>query len=89
MPRRKKGIPRVVISTEEIERIFVLPTLRNDLIGTRDIAIIERLYAAAMRRSEVAQKELSHLELDKFLLQLVEDKGLKDRRTPINKRVVE
>lgn len=89
MPRCKKGIPRVVLSPEEIERIFVLPTFRNDLIGIRDRAILELLYASAIRRSEVARLKLSHLELDKFLLQIVEGKGLKDRRIPINNRAVE
>ncbi|MET1256792.1 tyrosine-type recombinase/integrase [Aliikangiella maris] len=89
MPRCKKGIPRVVLSPKEIESIFVLPTLRKDLIGIRDRAILELLYASAIRRSEVARLRLSHLELDKFLLQIVEGKGLKDRRIPINNRAGE
>ena len=88
MPRCKKRIPRVVLSPEEVERIFVLPALRNDLIGFRDRAILELFYASAIRREEMARIRIPHIELDKCIMQVVEGKGLKDRRIPISSRVV-
>lgn len=86
LPKCQKGLPRVVLSPEEVERIFVLPSLRCDLIGIRDRAILELYYASAIRRSELVRIKTGHIELAKRILQIVEGKGLRDRRLPIAKR---
>lgn len=86
MPRCKKQLPRSVLSPEEVEQIFALPMLRCDGIGVRDRAILELFYATAIRRSELAGLKLSHIDLDKQTLMIIEGKGLKDRHLPIAKR---
>ena len=86
LPRCKKGLPRVVLSPEEVERIFLMPMLRGDYIGIRDRAIMEVYYATAIRRSELVRMKISHIELGKGILMVVEGKGLKDRRLPIAQR---
>ena len=86
MPKCKKGLPRVVLSPEEVERIFMLPALRGDLTGIRDRAIMEVYYATAIRRSELVTIKLEDIELDKRILMVVEGKGLRDRRLPMAKR---
>lgn len=86
MPKCQKRLPRSVLSPEEVERIFVLPLLRGDLVGIRDRAIMEVYYASAIRRSELVRIRLSHIDLDKQLLMIVEGKGLKDRYLPTAER---
>jgi len=89
MPKCKKGLPRVVLSPEEVERIFAMPMLRGDLIGVRDRAILEVYYATAVRRSELTRIKLEHMDLDRRILMIVEGKGLKDRRLPVARRACE
>jgi integrase/recombinase XerD len=86
MPKCKKGLPSSVLSPDEVERIFVLPSMRGDHVGIRDRAILEVYYASAIRRSELTRLKLSHIDLSKQLLMIVEGKGLKDRHLPIAKR---
>ncbi|GAA6139691.1 site-specific tyrosine recombinase XerD [Arenicella sp. 4NH20-0111] len=83
MPRCKKRLPRSVLSSEEIERIFAVAMLRGDPIGIRDRAILELFYATAIRRSELARLKLSHIDFDKQVLMIVEGKGLRDRHLPV------
>lgn len=89
MPKCKKGLPRVVLSPEEVERIFAMPMLRGDLIGIRDRAILEIYYATAIRRSELTRIKLEHMDLGRRILMIVEGKGLKDRRLPVARRACE
>lgn len=86
MPRCKKTLPRSLLSHEEVERVFVMPMLRGDQIGIRDRAIMELFYASAIRRSELVRLKLSHIDLDKKILMIIEGKGLKDRHLPIAQR---
>lgn len=83
LPKCKKGLPRVVLSPEEVKRIFVLPALRNDPIGIRDRAILELCYATAIRRSEITRLEVGDIDINQQILQIVEGKGLRDRRLPV------
>lgn len=89
MPRCKRSLPRAILSPEEVKRIFALPMLRNDGVGIRDRAILELFYATAIRRSELSRLRLSHIDIDKRLLMIIEGKGLKDRHLPIAKRACE
>lgn len=86
LPRCKKGLPRVVLPPEEVERIFTMPMLRGDRTGVRDRAIMELYYASAIRRSELVRLKLSHIDLDKRILMIIEGKGLRDRRLPLAQR---
>lgn len=89
MPKCKKGLPRVVLSPEEVERIFALPLAKGDSTGIRDRAIMELFYASAIRRSELVRLKTGDLDLDKQILMVVEGKGLRDRRLPIAQRACE
>lgn len=86
MPKCKRRLPRSILSPDEIKRIFALPMLRGDGIGIRDRAILELFYATAIRRSELTRLKLSHIDLNKQTLMIIEGKGLKDRHLPIAKR---
>jgi len=86
MPQCKKRLPRAVLTLKEVERIFEMPMLRGDDIGTRDRAILELFYASAIRRSELVRIKLSHIDINKRLLMVIEGKGLKDRHLPIAER---
>lgn len=86
LPRCKKGLPRSILSPEEVESIFLLPVLRGDLDGIRDRAIMELYYASAIRRSELTRLRTDHVDLKKQVLMVVEGKGMKDRIIPIAER---
>ena len=53
MPRREKRLPKHVLSIAEVERVLALPK-QHEVLGLRDRAILEVLYATGLRRSEVA-----------------------------------
>ncbi|MFL0800717.1 MAG: tyrosine-type recombinase/integrase [Agarilytica sp.] len=86
MPRTQKKLPRNVPSYEEVELILRQPLLRGNELGILDRAIMELFYASAIRRSELIRLRLSHLDLKKRIVMVVEGKGMKDRRLPILER---
>ena len=76
----------MVLSSEEIERIFAVPMQRNDLVGIRDRSILELFYASAIRRSELVRLNIEHIDLHDRILTVLEGKGLRDRRIPVARR---
>ncbi|MCP4769417.1 MAG: tyrosine-type recombinase/integrase [Gammaproteobacteria bacterium] len=86
LPKCQKRLPRVVLTFEEIERIFAVPMLRGDLIGIRDRSILELFFASAIRRSELVRLNIEHIDRNERILTIVEGKGLRDRRLPIARR---
>ena len=57
-----------------------------NLHGVRDRAILEVLYATAIRRSELTRLKVDDIDLVNRILRVEEGKGLKDRRLPIAER---
>lgn len=86
LPRSQKSLPRSVLTHDEIERVLMMPMIRQDERGIRDRTIMEVLYASAIRRSELVRLKLDHIDLSKQTLMVVEGKGLKDRVLPIAER---
>lgn len=86
MPRCKKGLPAAILSHEEVERVFMLPMVRGGEMAIRDRAVLELLYATAIRRAELVRLSVQHVDLENRVLSVVEGKGLKDRRIPIAPR---
>lgn len=48
MPRREKRLPKHVLGIAEVERVLALPK-QNEILGLRDRAILEVLYATGLR----------------------------------------
>ena len=54
LPRAQRRLPAAVLTAEEAEAVLAVPDV-GDLFGLRDRAILEVLYARAMRRSELTR----------------------------------
>lgn len=79
-PKLSKRLPRV-LTTEEVE------TILNSDLSKRDRAIIEVIYAAGLRVSELCSLNLNNINLDMKFVRCV-GKGSKERIIPIGRKAV-
>lgn len=85
LPRRGARLPRGVLSVAQVDQLFACIDLaaRN---GVRDRAIVEVLYAAGLRRAELAALRLDDVDLARALVWVRCGKGGKDRVVPLGVR---
>ncbi len=83
-PKMWQLIPEV-LSMEEVDALLAQPK-RDDLIGARDCAMLELLYATGIRVSELCSLRINDLS-DTFVK--VRGKGKKERVVPVGKRAIE
>jgi len=82
-PKSDSHLPRV-LTRQQIDGLLAGLTARtgtNDPVAVRDLAIIELLYASALRVSELAGLDLGDIDLDRLTV-LVTGKGSKQRVVP-------
>jgi integrase/recombinase XerD len=84
-PQNNSRLPQF-LSEEEMERLLFAPDIKTD-IGVRDRAMLEILYAAGLRVSEMCSLKTSDIDIDTALL-TCHGKGSKQRRVPIGKSAV-
>ena len=80
-PKMPKRLPKV-LTISEIEKI-----LKTDLT-TLELAIIELLYSAGVRVSELVELEFNNVDLNQKIIKVF-GKGSKERIIPINSKCVE
>lgn len=85
LPRLPKVVPHVVLTREEAEAILRLPDIA-DPVGLRDRAMLELLYASAIRRAELVALRVYDVDLGRGTLLVREGKGKKDRVVPLGER---
>lgn len=85
-PQKGFYLPKF-LSQAEIEQILLVPDVSQET-GLRDRAILETMYAAGLRVSEVCDLKLSDVETDAGILTCT-GKGAKTRKVPIGKSAVE
>ena len=83
VPKKPRSIPKA-ISVEDIEKLVELPP--SDLRGRRDRAILETLYGAGLRISELVDLDLDDLDLDAGAILVRSGKGSKGRRVPLGRK---
>jgi integrase/recombinase XerD len=81
-PKKPRSIPRA-IPVEDVERLIDLP--RSDLLGRRDRAILETLYGAGLRISELVGLDVDDVDLDEGSVLVRSGKGSKARRVPVGR----
>ena len=79
-PRKPRSLPHF-LSSEEIGRLLMAPPAGEEL-GKRDRAILEVLYSAGLRVSELAGLNLGDVDRDSGTLR-VRGKGKRERISPI------
>ena len=84
-PQRSSPLPKF-LSEDEMERLLLAPDIKTD-IGVRDRALLELMYAAGLRVSELCGLRAADVELDAALIRC-HGKGSKERRIPIGKSAV-
>jgi len=86
MPRPEQRLPKAILSTEEVERVLLQADIET-AAGLRDRAIMELLYATAMRRAEAAGLKLWDIDYGRRAITIREGKGGKDRIVPLSERL--
>ena len=81
-----KVSPHQVLTTAEVQRLlrgFATDTLR----GLRDRAIVETLYSTGVRRRELLNLHIEHLDFHDGVVRVLAGKGNKDRTQFLNSTV--
>jgi integrase/recombinase XerD len=81
-PRKPRSIPSA-IRVDEVDRLVELPA--DDLLGRRDRAILETLYGAGVRISELVALDVDDVDLDEAAVVVSTAKGGKARRVPVGR----
>jgi integrase/recombinase XerD len=84
-PQRRSYLPRF-LTEEEMEQLLLAPDIQTD-VGVRDRAILEVMYAAGLRVSELCTLKTADIDIDAALV-TCHGKGSKQRRVPIGKSAV-
>src|SRR5918996_2970183 len=82
VPARPRSLPKA-IGLKETERLLDQP--RDDLLGRRDRAILETLYGAGVRISELVALDVDDVDLDEGSVLVRSGKGSKARRVPLGR----
>lgn len=87
LPRPEKRLPALVLTVDEVEAVLAVPDTGTPL-GLRDRAILELLYATAIRRGELVNLKLFDADYGRAALVIRQGKGNKDRVVPIGERAL-
>lgn len=79
-PRPERKLPHF-LTTQEIGKLLKAPPT-NELLGMRDRAILETMYSAGLRVSELVAIDLIDLQFDEGLVR-VRGKGKRERLAPL------
>lgn len=84
-PRRSKKLPKV-LNQAEVNRLLAAPT-GDSPQATRDLAILEVMYACGLRASEVVDLELTDIDTHHGMLK-ARGKGNKERIVPLGRQAI-
>jgi len=84
-PKQEKKLPRFLYP-REVEMLLEAPD-NTDVLGIRDRAMLELLYATGIRVSELVSLDLAHMDNSQSLLRVL-GKGNKERVVPVGEQAV-
>ena len=84
-PQLRSTLPKF-LTEEEMERLLFAPDVKTD-VGVRDRAMLELMYAAGLRVSEMCGLKVADIDIDTAVV-TCHGKGSKQRRIPIGKSAV-
>lgn len=88
LPRTGRSLPKFIPDEEEIE-LIINQTKTKGNIGIRDKAILEIYYASGIRRTELANLDIRHIDTKNLTITVRKGKGGYDRVVPIVERTVD
>lgn len=84
-PARPESLPAVTVSVGQLQTLLAAPRVTTPL-GLRDRALLEVLYATALRVGELERVELADVHLADALLTVRHAKGSKSRVVPLGRQ---
>jgi integrase/recombinase XerD len=85
LPRPERRLPVAALTRTEVEQLLAVPDT-NDLLGLRDRAMLEMLYATGLRRTELCRLECPDVNTERGTVTVRQGKGNKDRVVPLGPR---
>ncbi|HEX8419281.1 MAG TPA: site-specific tyrosine recombinase XerC [Sphingomonas sp.] len=85
LPRPERRLPALVLTADEADAVMAVPDTGAPL-GLRDRAMLELLYATAIRRGELIALTLFDVDYARATLIVRQGKGNKDRVVPLGER---
>ena len=85
-PRFRSSLP-MFLTIAEVERLIAQPDAKT-VVGLRDRAMVEVMYSAGLRVSELCKLRLNDIHYEKGYVRCI-GKGDKERLVPIGRRAVE
>jgi integrase/recombinase XerD len=85
LPRGEKRLPAATLTAEEADLVLAQPDV-GDVLGLRDRAMLETLYATAIRRMELIRLKVWDVDWARASLMIRLGKGAKDRIVPLGAR---
>lgn len=82
LPRRKKPLPKGVMTRREIGRVLAAPDVDTP-IGLRDRAILELMYSSGLRNNEVRSLSVADVNTAEGEVRVINGKGGVDRVVPL------
>jgi len=82
LPRRKKSLPRDVMSIKEVKKLLNQPDV-DTALGLRDKAILEIFYSTRIRNQELRRLSIYDVNTSDGDLYVRQGKGQKDRVVPV------
>ncbi len=86
MPAKPSRLPKVLSETQ-VERLLTAPTAEH-LLGQRDRAMLETLYATGLRVSELVGLKMHEINLEMGVLRVF-GKGSKERLVPLGEQAAD
>jgi len=88
LPRGRHRLPKGILTHLEVSKILRQPDVET-VLGLRDRAILEVLYATGVRRKELCNLKCYDLNMQAEVLMVRQGKGDRDRLVPISSRAVD
>lgn len=85
-PKPEQSLPKI-LSRAQVNQLIASPNPKSPLFA-RDVAILEMLYAAGLRASELCTLKLRDLNLNVHCVRIL-GKGMKERIVPLGRAAVE
>lgn len=82
-PKKPRSLPKAIL-LEEVEELIEMPG--TDVLGRRDRGILETLYGAGLRISELVGLDVDDVDLESGTILVRSGKGSKGRRVPVGRK---